>query len=368
MWPRAPDCSSRRPTRSMAAASACGGRPSRWPRASVGSPSMDATRASISGSSAWKPTRSPAWRAMPSALSKDPSPGAASPPVVGPRNTFSPTIRPNPTISSSRPRIEVVVNQPVQPEVADRLAGGQGCLARASSAVRVGGCVLGISMTVVTPPKTAERVPVSQSSLCSNPGSRKWTWPSITPARMCMPDASSTLRRFGPATCRGRRALEIGRSRMPMSSGRVVHGTNDGAAAHDQIEGGSSMAGAQPMPPCPAMGIGRAHPILGFYGPDTMMWRINREAVLLGSGPAALLLQIAHPSVGARRGRAQQLRERTRGSGCTARSTDARAGVRRRTGRRAAVRRSSTASCAACAWRGLPRRWTRSCSCGCRRR
>lgn len=28
-----------------------------------------------------------------------------------------------------------------------------------------------------------------------------------------------------------------------------------------------------------------------------MMWRINREAVLLGSGPAALLLQIAHPHV-----------------------------------------------------------------------
>jgi uncharacterized protein (DUF2236 family) len=41
----------------------------------------------------------------------------------------------------------------------------------------------------------------------------------------------------------------------------------------------------------------RAHPLLGFYGPDSMMWRINREAVLLGAGPTALLLQIAHPSV-----------------------------------------------------------------------
>lgn len=38
-------------------------------------------------------------------------------------------------------------------------------------------------------------------------------------------------------------------------------------------------------------------PVLGFYGPGSMMWRINREAVLLGSGPAALLLQIAHPHV-----------------------------------------------------------------------
>lgn len=40
-----------------------------------------------------------------------------------------------------------------------------------------------------------------------------------------------------------------------------------------------------------------ADPVLGFYGPDSMMWRINREAVLLGCGPAALLLQIAHPLV-----------------------------------------------------------------------
>src|SRR3954454_15058163 len=41
----------------------------------------------------------------------------------------------------------------------------------------------------------------------------------------------------------------------------------------------------------------RADPVLGFYGPDSMMWKINREAVLLGAGPAALLLQVAHPSV-----------------------------------------------------------------------
>jgi len=39
------------------------------------------------------------------------------------------------------------------------------------------------------------------------------------------------------------------------------------------------------------------HPLFGFYGPGSAMWRVNREAVLLGSGPAALLLQIAHPLV-----------------------------------------------------------------------
>jgi uncharacterized protein (DUF2236 family) len=38
-------------------------------------------------------------------------------------------------------------------------------------------------------------------------------------------------------------------------------------------------------------------PVLGFYGPGTQMWRINREAVLLGAGTSALLLQLAHPLV-----------------------------------------------------------------------
>ena len=37
--------------------------------------------------------------------------------------------------------------------------------------------------------------------------------------------------------------------------------------------------------------------MLGFYGPETEMWRINREAVLLGAGACALLLQLAHPQV-----------------------------------------------------------------------
>jgi uncharacterized protein (DUF2236 family) len=47
------------------------------------------------------------------------------------------------------------------------------------------------------------------------------------------------------------------------------------------------IAGRPPLP----------DPILGFHGPGTAMWRVNREAVLLGAGQAALLLQIAHPHV-----------------------------------------------------------------------
>lgn len=51
------------------------------------------------------------------------------------------------------------------------------------------------------------------------------------------------------------------------------------------------------MPRWLLMDAPRADDLLGFYGPDSMMWRINREAVLLGAGPTALLLQIAHPLV-----------------------------------------------------------------------
>ena len=38
----------------------------------------------------------------------------------------------------------------------------------------------------------------------------------------------------------------------------------------------------------------------GFYGPDSEAWALNREAMLLlGAGPRALLLQLAHPQVAA---------------------------------------------------------------------
>lgn len=47
----------------------------------------------------------------------------------------------------------------------------------------------------------------------------------------------------------------------------------------------------------PAAEAALVDPVLGFYGPRSEMWRVNREAVLLGAGPAALLLQLAHPLV-----------------------------------------------------------------------
>jgi uncharacterized protein (DUF2236 family) len=38
---------------------------------------------------------------------------------------------------------------------------------------------------------------------------------------------------------------------------------------------------------------------VGLFGPGTVTWRVNREAVLLAGGGRALLLQVAHPQVAA---------------------------------------------------------------------
>ncbi|WP_181036402.1 oxygenase MpaB family protein [Arthrobacter sp. B1805] len=48
------------------------------------------------------------------------------------------------------------------------------------------------------------------------------------------------------------------------------------------------------FPPAPAPGIA-GDP--GIFGPDSAAWRVARERVILAGGPAALLLQVAHPLV-----------------------------------------------------------------------
>ena len=49
-----------------------------------------------------------------------------------------------------------------------------------------------------------------------------------------------------------------------------------------------------------AVELGDRRPDPGLYGPGSEAWRLNRESLLLlGAGPRALLLQIAHPAVAA---------------------------------------------------------------------
>ena len=80
----------------------------------------------------------------------------------------------------ARHRLELIEgrvgDQPEDPEVAPRLRLPRGpAWPGHAAAVSVGGMVLGISSTVVTPPITAAREPLAQSSLWVSPGSRKWT-------------------------------------------------------------------------------------------------------------------------------------------------------------------------------------------------
>ena len=57
----------------------------------------------------------------------------------------------------------------------------------------VGGLVLGISKTDVTPPKTAALLPDSKSSTSVDPGSLKWTCVSIIPGKTVRLFASKTF-------------------------------------------------------------------------------------------------------------------------------------------------------------------------------
>jgi hypothetical protein len=81
--------------------------------------------------------------------------------------------------------------------------------------------VLGISSTVVTPPRSAAAVPVAIVSLCSRPGSRKWTCESMTPGSTCSPGASNLS--AATQACKDPSSA-IRPSRMPRSISNVPQG------------------------------------------------------------------------------------------------------------------------------------------------
>ena len=60
------------------------------------------------------------------------------------------------------------------------------------AAVSMAGRVLGIAQMVVKPPRAAARAPDAMVSLCSCPGSRRWTWRSTNPGATTSPVASIT--------------------------------------------------------------------------------------------------------------------------------------------------------------------------------
>jgi uncharacterized protein (DUF2236 family) len=63
-------------------------------------------------------------------------------------------------------------------------------------------------------------------------------------------------------------------------------------------EGAGPVGDAPVVASAPAGALSPADDLAGLYGPRSEAWRLNREAaLLLGAGPFAVLLQIAHPLV-----------------------------------------------------------------------
>ena len=106
----------------------------------------------------------------------------------------------------------------------------------ALSAVVVGGLVLGISKTAVTPPATAARLPVSRSSLCSSAG--------LAEMHLGVDDAGQDVQARGNRWSRRRHAAEHRRSPAIRPSFTAMSRTpdavvvDDGRAFQNEIIGG----------------------------------------------------------------------------------------------------------------------------------
>ena len=105
---------------------------------------------------------------------------------------------------------------------------------RALPRVVVSGLVLGISKTAVTPPITAAREPVSRSSLCSRPGSRKCTWVSMTPGRTWRPRQSMVSPALAASKVADRGDAAAAARRYRAACAVLI---DDRAALEDQVVG-----------------------------------------------------------------------------------------------------------------------------------
>ena len=82
------------------------------------------------------------------------------------------------------------------------------------------GSVLAMQATAVKPPAAAAMVPVFTVSLYSWPGSRRWTWMSISPGETTRPEASKVSAPLGfliAPSIFATSPSSISRSNLPLS-------------------------------------------------------------------------------------------------------------------------------------------------------
>lgn len=82
----------------------------------------------------------------------------------------------------------------------------------------MGGRVLGMAQTMVTPPAKAAAVPEAKSSLCVPPGSRRCTWTSINPGE-----------------CEGQGQSRSGREFTAADASPSVRSTMDGGSSEQSL-------------------------------------------------------------------------------------------------------------------------------------
>ena len=98
-------------------------------------------------------------------------------------------------------------------------------------------------------------------------------------------------------------------TRAPGATNQAAGGPNPNPGGPNPNPGGPNPnpggpnpdpGGPNPDPGGPNPDPGGPNPDPGLYGPGSEAWRLDREAMLLlGAGPRALLLQLAHPAVAA---------------------------------------------------------------------
>src|SRR5688572_106041 len=87
------------------------------------------------------------------------------------------------------------------------------------------GLVFGMQATAVNPPATAAAVPVATVSLCSCPGSRRWTCMSMNPGQMTRPAGTSSTSAPSAGRSRPTRAIRSPSMRMSNVPSRPLAGS-----------------------------------------------------------------------------------------------------------------------------------------------
>ena len=210
------------------------------PSSALTSPSCMAPRPLSAGSSSCSASSPPARRWYCSALRIIPAETTGLPSSV---KAIAPSSRSSAISVSSSPRRPLVIEAVKATGTrASRTAASR--RARSMGALSTTGSVLGIATTAQKPPAAAARVPVSRSSLCSWPGTRRCTWGSTKAGSTWRPCAVDDLGALGHLGAAGGRELDQPPVEDDEVEGAVdpLAGVEDVGAAHDQARGGDGGA------------------------------------------------------------------------------------------------------------------------------